>query len=90
MLCRNRVKDYAKWKSVFDSHLEAHEKTGLRLLNLWRSMDEPNNVFFLFVVLSLEKVQKFVSAPGAAEAGEISGVIDGDIHFIEDAEGYSL
>lgn len=86
MLCRNRVKDYERWKSVFDSHLEAHRETGLRLLNLWRSMDEPNNVFFLFEVASLEKAQKFISASEAAEAGEISGVIDGEIHFVEDAE----
>jgi hypothetical protein len=49
-------------------------------------MDEPNNIFFLFEVLSLDKAQKFINAPEAAEAGEISGVIDGEIHFVEEVE----
>jgi hypothetical protein len=63
MLCRNLVKDFERWKSVFDSHLKAHREIGLRLVNLWRSMDEPKNVFFLFEVASLERAQKFISEP---------------------------
>jgi hypothetical protein len=65
MLCRNRVADFAQWKSVFDSHLRAHQETGLRLVNLWRCIDVPNNVFFLFQVSSLERAQRFISDPEA-------------------------
>ena len=32
---------------------------------------------------------RFISDPEADKAGEISGVIDGEIHFVEDAEGDS-
>jgi hypothetical protein len=47
MLCRNRVADYQIWKRIFDSHKEAHLEAGLILVNLWQSLDDPNNVFFL-------------------------------------------
>ena len=83
MYCRNRVADYGKWKAVFDSHLEAQHASGLRLVHLGREMDDPLNVFFLFEVTDLEKARAFVSDPVAAEAGRASGVIDGEIHFVE-------
>ena len=66
MLCRNRVADFAKWKAVFASHASAHREAGLRLMNLWRGLEDPNNVFFLFEVTSLDKARAFISNPAAA------------------------
>ena len=57
-------------------------------MNLWRSLEEPNNIFFVFEVASMEKARAFISNPEAAEAGKASGVLDGEYHFVEDAEGY--
>lgn len=89
MLCRNRVADFAGWKRVFDSHAEAHREAGLKLIQLWRSIDDPNNVFFLFEVSSIEKARSFLSAPAASKARQSSGVIDGpDIYFLGVVEGY--
>ena len=36
-----------KWNRVFHSLAEAQHAAGLRLIHLWRCVDEPNNVFFL-------------------------------------------
>lgn len=83
MLCRNRVSDYAKWKAVFDSHMAAQQDVGLELVKMWRQVDEPNNVFFLLDVADEVRAREFVSTPEAAEDGEVSGVIDGEIHFVE-------
>ncbi|MFC1502445.1 hypothetical protein ACFL6A_03435 [bacterium] len=88
MLCRNRVGNYPKWKAVFDSHLQAQQDSGLQLINMWRSIEEPNNVFFLFEITNMDKAREFVSNPEAAKAGDVSGVIDGEIHFVENAPGY--
>ena len=88
MLCRNRVADFSQWKAVFASHAEAHRAAGLRLVTIWRSREEANNVFFFFEVASIEKAQAFISNPEAASAGESSGVLDGEYHFVEDAGGY--
>ena len=83
MLCRNRVADFEKWKSVFDSKTPALHDTGLRLMNLWRDMQEPNNVFFLFEVKDIDKARAFITDPAAAETGRSSGVLDGECHFLE-------
>jgi hypothetical protein len=88
MLCRNRVADFSKWKSIFDSHADAHRTAGLRLVNLWRSLDDPRNIFFLFEVGSLEKARAFINAPDAAETGKAAGVLDGEYHFLEVSSGY--
>ena len=83
MLCRNRVVDFEKWKRVFDSNPTALRNAGLRLTNLWRDVEEPNNVFFLFEVADTDKARAFISSPAAAETGRTSGVLDGECHFLE-------
>lgn len=83
MLCRNRVANFEKWKNVFDSNAQAARDAGLRLMNLWREVEEPNNVFFLFDVKDTEKARAFINDPAAAEAGKRSGVLDGECHFLE-------
>jgi hypothetical protein len=85
LLCRNRVADFSRWNTVFASHEAAHQRAGLRLVNLWREVEQPNNVFFLFAVASLKQAREFISNPEAAKAGETSGVIEGEYHFVEGA-----
>ncbi len=88
MLCRNRVADYEKWKSVFDSNPTTLPEAGLRLVNLWRELEEPNNVFFLFEVTDIDKARAFITNPAAAETGKRSGVLDGECHFLESGADY--
>jgi len=83
MLCRNRVKDFKKWKDIFDSQLESQEANGLILKDLWTELDNANNVFFIFEVTNLQKAKDFINDPESAKVGEMSGVIDGECHFIE-------
>ncbi|UCC85016.1 MAG: hypothetical protein JSW46_08920 [Gemmatimonadota bacterium] len=85
MLCRNRVADFGRWKAVFASHAEAHRDAGFRLVGIWRALEEPNNIFFMFELDSVEKARAFVGDPEAARAGEAAGVLDGEYHFVEDA-----
>jgi hypothetical protein len=51
---------------------------------MWRCVEDPNNVFFLIEIASIEKATEFINSPESAKAGEESGVIDGEVHFIED------
>lgn len=88
MLCRNKIADFEKWKAVFDSHAGAHREAGLRLEHLWRSVEDPNNIFFVFEVGDIDKARAFINAPDAEEAGRASGVLDGEYHFIEESKGY--
>ena len=88
VLCRNRLTDYTQWKRVFDFHAEAHRTAGLNLIHLWRNIDDPNTVFFLFEVSDMEKAKAFVNAPESAEAGKEAGVLDGEMYFLEGEECY--
>ena len=88
MLCRNRVADFAKWKAVFASHAQAHRAAGLRLMNLWRSLQDANNVFFLFEVTDMAQARAFISNPAAGGAAKTSGVLEGEYHFLESSAGY--
>ena len=85
MLCRNKVADFGKWKAIFDSHKNAHRQAGLTLESLWRGLDNPNNVFFVFAVADLQRAQAFISAPIAAQAGKDAGVLEGDYWFVGEA-----
>jgi hypothetical protein len=53
-----------------------------------REIEDPNNVFFVFEIESIEKARKFINDPDAAKAAAASGVVDGEYHFVEDAGGY--
>ena len=88
MLCRNRVRNFARWKRVFDTHADAHRTAGLKLVHLWQADDHPNHVFFLFEVDDLAKARAFVTGPNAAESAQESGLIEGDIHFFRGSQGY--
>lgn len=85
MLCRNRVADYATWKRVFDEGADAQQEAGLELRRLWRDVDHPDQVWFLFEIESLEKARAFISTPEAAATGERAGALDGEVFFVRDA-----
>ncbi len=82
MLCRNRVADFSKWKAIFDANLHSAADAGLRLTNLWQDLADPNNIFFLFEVESVDRARAFIEDPEAAKVGEASGVLDGEWHFV--------
>ena len=88
MLCRNRVVDYSKWKTVLDSHADAHRAAGLHLKDLWQDIENPDSVFFVFEVESIDMARAFINTPESAEAGRTSGVLDGEYHFLESRPHY--
>jgi len=83
LLCRNRVEDYARWRKVFDTNAPAAREAGLQLTDLWRDMEDPNNIFFLFRVSSVDRARTFIEDPAEAEVGAAAGVLDGEYHFLE-------
>jgi hypothetical protein len=78
MVCWNRVAEYAKWRHIFGSHAKAHHEAGLKLIQLWRTVDHP------FGVHDIEEARAFVNAPGSAEIAKDASVLGGAISFLED------
>ena len=83
LLVRNRVKDYAVWRQVFDADTEAAADYGLSVARVWRAHDDANNVFFLLNVESVERANAFMARPESQANGERSGVIDGEFFFLQ-------
>ena len=87
MLVRNKVRDFDVWKAVFDGELSAVRDAGLGVVHLWRSMDDPTEVFFLLSISDMDKARAFTADPASAAAGERAGVLEGEIHYVEDVAG---
>ncbi len=82
LLVRNRVEDFDRWRRVFDAQAEASPSSGLSLAQMWRSVDDPNEFFFLLEVEDRGRAEAFMHAPQSAAVGVEAGVIDGDYHFL--------
>jgi heme-degrading monooxygenase HmoA len=83
LLVRHNVADVAKWKPLYDAHLTARQKAGLREKNLLRSVDNPNEVVLLFEAEDLQKAQAFSESSDLREAMQKAGVVgQPDILFL--------
>jgi len=71
-------------KEVFDSELGAVRNAGLGVVHLWRSLDDPNDVYFVLSISDMDRAQAFTADPASAAAGERAGVLEGEIHYVED------
>jgi hypothetical protein len=47
MLIRHKVKDYEKWKPVFDEHSALRKANGSRGGRLFRNADDPNETVIM-------------------------------------------
>ena len=87
MLIRHKVKDYAKWKPLFDEHGKARKASGSKGGYLLRSADDPNNLVILLQWDDLAKARQFAQAADLPAAMERAGVADRpDIYFLEEIE----
>ena len=82
MLVRNRVEDYTKWRKVFDADTDRGTEAGLSVASVWRVQGDANNVFFLLNVEDEQKAEAFLNSPASANSGENSGVIDGEVYWV--------
>jgi hypothetical protein len=80
---RNRVKDADRWKRVFDAQAAAGAAAGLTVLQVWRSVDAPDQVFFLLDVEDRKRAEAYMASPESAAAGVEAGALDGEVHFLD-------
>ena len=82
LLVRNRVADYETWMAVVRRDEEARQAAGLEVLDVWRGVDEPNNIVVVLSVADRAAAEAFMATPEAAQAGRDAGVTDGEYHFV--------
>lgn len=83
LLVRNKVEDFSKWHRYFEQDSTVAAEYGMTIAGLWQSANDPNDVFFLLNVEDVDRANAFMARPESQEMGIKSGVIDGELHYIE-------
>lgn len=87
LLIRHKVKDYDKWKPVFDEHGSTRKANGSKGGRLFRNADDPNEIVIIFKWDSLDKARKFVKSENTKKAMHRAGVADKpDVYFLDEVE----
>lgn len=66
----HKVKDFNKWKEVYDSHNETRNEFGLETTKIFRSVYEPDNIHVLVSSPSVETFEEF------SEKGDLKGIME--------------
>ncbi|MCE8425777.1 MAG: hypothetical protein J5U17_08380 [Candidatus Methanoperedens sp.] len=91
LLVRHKVKDYEKWKTLFDEHSATRKTGGSKGGRLFRNADNPDEMVIIFEWDSLEKAKKFAQSEDLKKTMQRAGVIDKpDVYFLEEVEKVSV
>lgn len=87
LLVRHKMKDYAKWKQVFDEHGSTRKANGSKGGHLFQNSDNPSEIVILFEWDDLKKARQFAQSEDLRKAMERAGVSDKpDVYFLEKIE----
>jgi quinol monooxygenase YgiN len=86
-MIRHKVKNYAKWKPIFDSHSEKRKASGSRNYRILHSVDDVNNLVLLFEWDNLENARQFIQSEDLHKTMQEAGVLDQpDIYYLKEGE----
>ncbi len=75
MMIIKSVKDFDKWKSIFDEHEDMRKKMGSRGASVLRNKNVPDQVVVLIEWEDMESAKKFIETEDLILAMEKAGVI---------------
>ncbi len=75
LMFRGKVKDYEKWKPVFDELGPKRKEYGAKGGYLYRNADDPNELVVFMEWESVEKARKWAFSEYVTRAFEAGGVI---------------
>ena len=86
ILVHHKIEEYDKWKSAFDEHGGVRAENGSTGGKIFRNADDPNDLFILLEISSIENAKKFAKSDSLKEAMQEASVISmPEIHFLEEA-----
>lgn len=72
-----KVEDYGKWKMAFDEAASMREKLGIKMLGIYRDIDDEHRVSLISEYPSLEMAKAVLASPEWEAAQKRAGVIGG-------------
>ena len=86
ILVHHKIEEYNKWKSAFDDHSSTRAEHGSTGGKIFRNADNPNDIFTLLEISSIEKGKEFAQSDSLKEAMQKAGVISmPEVYFLEEA-----
>jgi hypothetical protein len=67
ILGRFKVEDVEAWKLMVESHRAGHLAAGLHFQQVWSTVDNPKEIFFLYTVEDLNNAKTFLQGAGALD-----------------------
>jgi heme-degrading monooxygenase HmoA len=86
LLERHKVRDYDRWRGVFDADSAGREAAGCRGARIFRNAEDPQEVVVLFEWDSLESARRRIESATLSRKFEEAGVSGG----VEQTEFYLL
>ncbi len=75
VIMQHEVEDFTKWKRVFEADEPKRAKAGVKLLGLYTSVKNPNDVTMIFEAPGVEVLEAYTSNPNVQEDMKKAGVI---------------
>jgi len=91
LFIRHKVKEYAKWKPLFDQHGDKRKAAGSKGGRLFRSEKDPNEVVIPFEWEDLGKAHNFAESEDLRQTVERAGVVGKpDLYFLEEIGKFNM
>ena len=91
LIIRHKVKDYKKWKALFDEHAAKRKAAGSKGGRLFRSEKDPNDVVILFEWENLGRAHQFSESEDLRQTMERAGVVGKpEAYFLEEMEKFAV
>jgi hypothetical protein len=75
VIVQHKVSDYDAWKPVFDEHQAVRARHGATGHQIYRGLDDPNELMIVNQFPSLEQARAFAADPSLKDAMERGGVV---------------
>lgn len=75
LIVNHRVKDYATWKTGFDSDEARRVENGAKLITVGEKAGDPGNVYLVFDVADISKINSMMASPELQAKMQEFGVI---------------
>lgn len=76
VMARLKVSDFKVWKEAYDRGRSLREAMGIRAFNLWRSVDDPQDVVLLLHATHVDKAKTYFSSDELAQRMAAAGVTE--------------
>ena len=87
VMVMHKVKDFEKWKSIYDEHGEMRKKLGSKGAFAFRNSKDPNEIIVMSQWEDIESANNFVESESLKNAMKKAGVMNKpQVYYLDEIE----